>query len=291
MHMNSAPHLLNEDREDFARLLDEALRTAAHRPDLATAASEHLTTEQLRTLALDATSTITAHAATEYRHYVRLRDRLRDPDGAPADAATADREDAQSPGVADPFTTAATGPDGAPEAAGAGLGAMIAVLAPVLAGIAAVLFLLIGYVLSAVSPEQAVARPLIAVGWIFAALTAAGALVAMAGLVITALRNGSSPREATGHHDLDRAREAWHRALIEQGLLPFLHDTLAAAADHAPAPYTPGRTGVRKSRIPSLGYSRPRFSSPDTGSAGPRPRYSSPDFTGPDHDGPEERPE
>ncbi len=47
----------------------------------------------------------------------------------------------------------------APETAGAGLAAMIAVLAPVLAGIAAILFLLIGYVLRAFGPDQAAARP------------------------------------------------------------------------------------------------------------------------------------
>ena len=28
MHMNSAPHLLNEDRAEFERILDEALRNA-----------------------------------------------------------------------------------------------------------------------------------------------------------------------------------------------------------------------------------------------------------------------
>ncbi|MCB5912231.1 hypothetical protein [Streptomyces pinistramenti] len=286
MHMNSAPHLLNEDREDFARLLDEALRTAAHRSDLATTANERLTTEQLRTLALGATTTIAARAATEYQHYIRLRDRLRDPDAA----ATADGEDAERPAATDPFATTADGQDATSETTGAGLGAMIAVLAPVLAGIAAVLFLLIGYALRAIGPEQAAARPLIAVGWIFAALTAAGALVAMGGLVITALRNGASPREAIGYGaldgDLDRARDAWHQALLEHGLLPFLHDAVAAGPD--PAPY---RATARKSRIPSLGYSRPRFSSPDTGSTGARPRYSSPDFTGPDHEGREERSE
>lgn len=33
MHMNSVPqHLLSEDRQDYERILDEALRSAPHRP-------------------------------------------------------------------------------------------------------------------------------------------------------------------------------------------------------------------------------------------------------------------
>lgn len=76
MHMNSAPHLLNEDRPEFERILDEALRTAPDRPDLA-AVGQRLNPEQLRTMALNATALITAAAATEYQNYVKVRADLR----------------------------------------------------------------------------------------------------------------------------------------------------------------------------------------------------------------------
>ncbi|WKX74312.1 hypothetical protein [Streptomyces sp. XD-27] len=56
-------------------MLDEALR-AAHRPELA-AEGQLLSPEQLRTLALNATAVITAAAAAEYQHYVRVREELR----------------------------------------------------------------------------------------------------------------------------------------------------------------------------------------------------------------------
>ncbi len=51
MHMNSVPqHLLSEDRQEYERILDEALRSAPpHRPELA-ATGRRLTTEQLRTM-------------------------------------------------------------------------------------------------------------------------------------------------------------------------------------------------------------------------------------------------
>ncbi|MGW8970267.1 hypothetical protein [Streptomyces platensis] len=293
MHMNSAPHLLNEDRAEFARLLDEALRTAPYRPDdLSTAAENPFNTEQLRTMALSATTAIAACATAEYQRYVQLRAELHAPTPL---AAVADADDEEQNAAAG----GRPGPDSDPaldeaETTGAGLTAMIAVLAPVLAGIAAVLFLLLGYVLRAVSPDKSLAQPLISVGWIFAALTAAGTLVAMAGLVITALRNGSAqvagaekPSEA-----LDQAHEAWRRALLERGLLPFLRAALTdptATPDDDPARYVPRHTTSPESRIPTLGYTRPQFSSPDRGSSGSRPRYSSPDFTSPDYGGPDQR--
>ncbi|WP_251063707.1 MULTISPECIES: hypothetical protein [unclassified Streptomyces] len=79
MMMNSVPqHLLSEDRREYERILDEALRSAPHRPELA-AVGQRLNPEQLRTMALNATALITAAAATEYQHYVRLREELRQP--------------------------------------------------------------------------------------------------------------------------------------------------------------------------------------------------------------------
>ncbi|MEV5906972.1 hypothetical protein [Streptomyces sp. NPDC052127] len=77
--VNSVPQHLNiEDRQEYERILDEALRSAPHHPELA-AVGQRLNPEQLRTMALNATALITAVAAAEYQHYVKVRKELRDP--------------------------------------------------------------------------------------------------------------------------------------------------------------------------------------------------------------------
>ncbi|MGW4701641.1 hypothetical protein ACWEP1_15020, partial [Streptomyces sp. NPDC004285] len=55
-------------------------------------------------------------------------------------------------------------------------------------------------------------------------------LRAGAGLLLTALRNSPAAADgtATADDELSRAREAWRRALLERGILPFLRDALAA---------------------------------------------------------------
>ncbi|MDQ1022644.1 hypothetical protein QF035_000226 [Streptomyces umbrinus] len=75
--MNSVPqHLLSEDRQEYERILDQALRSAPHRPEFATT-GQRLNPEQLRTMALNATALITVAAAVEYQHYVKVREELR----------------------------------------------------------------------------------------------------------------------------------------------------------------------------------------------------------------------
>ncbi|MEU9759975.1 hypothetical protein [Streptomyces sp. NPDC047985] len=263
MHMRSAPHLLTEDRPEYERILDDALRHAHRRPDLA-AVGERLNAVQLRTMALAATEMITATAATEYDHYVRAREELR---------GTADGED-PSPG---------SGTD-LPSRSSAGAGAVVTVLAPVLAGTAAFIFLLVGYLLKLLSPPPAFASTMVTAGWFFAVVMAAAILVAAVGLLITALRNGSASENAVRDEielpeDVARAREAWRHALLERGILPFLRDALDDP-EAASAARTPQRS---PNRIPKVGYSRPDFSGPDEGpAAGPRPTFTSPDFTSPD---------
>ncbi|MFP3989284.1 hypothetical protein U9R90_17645 [Streptomyces sp. E11-3] len=282
MHMNSAPHLLNEDRQDYERVLDEALRSAPQRPDLA-AIGERLNPEQLRTMALNATALITTAAAAEYQHYVEVREELR----APASSSTRESSTSESnPGTVGLAT--ATGE--VTETAGAGLVAVLAVLAPVLAGAAAAIFLLVGYILKMLSPEPAFADTLLTAGWVFGALTAAGILVAAIGLLLTALRNGSTSVQAGARGELTeqvaQAREAWHTALLERGILPFLRDALATPGIPEARPEPPD------GRMPHLGYHRPGFSSPDNGpAAGHRPTYSRPDFSSPDYGGPDHQPE
>ncbi|MGQ4382162.1 hypothetical protein [Streptomyces sp. SAS_270] len=288
MQMNSVPqHLLSEDRQEYERILDEALRSAPHRPELA-AVGQRLNPEQLRTMALNATVLITASATTEYQHYVKVREELRQPAQSPSTVS-------EETGSAEPGTAAvglATTMGEVGETAGAGAIAVVAVLAPLLAGTAAVIFLLVGYILKMLDPEPTIAKTLLTTGWVFGAITAAAILVAAVGLLLTALRNSSSSLQAGArgelYEEVARAREAWHDALLERGILPFLREALAdpgsAALGRRPSP--------APSRIPQLGYDRPGFSSPDGGpAAGPRPSFSSPDFTSPDFGGPEHQPE
>ncbi|MCX5141517.1 MULTISPECIES: hypothetical protein [unclassified Streptomyces] len=278
MHMNSAPHLLTEDRPEYERILDDALRHAHERPDLA-AVGERLNPVQLRTMAMAATALITAAAATEYEYYVKAREEIR--------AAAEDPYD-NGAGAGE----AETAPTGSYQS-GAGIGAVVTVLAPVLAGTAAVIFLLIGYILKMLDPPPAFAGSMVGAGWFFAAVTAAAILVAAVVLLVTALRNGSTSLAAEEHgeelpEDVARAREAWRHALLERGILPFLRDALADPGA-APAARTPHRS---PNRIPKIGYSRPDFSSPDDGpAAAPRPTFTSPDFTSPDFGGPDHEPE
>ncbi|MFF9485696.1 hypothetical protein [Streptomyces sp. NPDC014676] len=289
MHMNSVPqHLLSEDRQEYQRILDEALRSAPHHPELA-AVGQRLNSEQLRTMALNATAIITTAAATEYQHYVKVREERRRP---PESSAPSVRESGSTEPDTHAMGLAATMGEVA-EATGAGAVAVVAVLAPVLAGTAAAIFLLVGYVLRMLDPDAAFARTMLTTGWVFGAVTAVAILVAAVGLLLTALRNkpsalGGSYGELDGEVAL--ARDAWREALLERGILPFLRDALAdpatvTALQHTAPPPPAGR-------IPHLGYDRPGFSSPEEGAArGTRPSYSSPDYSSPDFGGPEHQPE
>ncbi|MFI1826570.1 hypothetical protein ACH41E_08940 [Streptomyces sp. NPDC020412] len=272
MHMNSAPHLQNEDRAEFERLLEDALRNAHERPDLATV-GQRLNAAQLRTMALNATALITASAAPEYEHYVRIREEAR----SPTAAGDRDRPRIHVDG----------------DGSGAGFAAVVAVLAPVLAGIAALLFLLVGYVLKMLDPPPSFAQALVSAGWFFAALTAAAILYAGVGLLRTALRNSATqlPAEELSNElpdEVARAKDAWLHAVLERGVLPFLR---IALEDPAVDPVS-GAPPRPVTRMPKVGYDSPDYSSPSEGkSAGQRPTFTSPDFTSPDFGGPENRPE
>ncbi|GAA3629193.1 membrane protein [Streptomyces chitinivorans] len=296
MHMNTAPHLRPEDRPEFERVLDEALRAVRDRPE--PAAGRRLNTEQLRAAAVGATAAIAACAAAEYEHFVALRDELRLPGHAPSSQGPARGAAASAPRD----SGSGTGPGGA------GLLATLSVLAPVLAGTAALIFLLTGHLLRVLDPEPSIAAQLRDAGWVFAALTAASLLAACVGLLVTAVRHGAGTIRAGGPsgqsalaEEVARARTAWRTALLERGVLPFLHEALAAPASGAgPASQTAGTLETsgapgagkarRESRHPRLGYTHPGFSSPggetsrDTGAGA---RFTSPDFTSPDFGGPE----
>ncbi|MEU5046310.1 hypothetical protein [Streptomyces griseorubiginosus] len=271
-------HLLSEDRQEYERALDEALRSAPHRPELA-AVGQRLNPEQLRTMALNATAIITAAAATEYKHYVRVREeqRRRVSSSQPTEPLPGPSSQAPDIGLAAMGEVA--------EAAGTGRTAVAAVITPVLSGALAAIFLIVGYVLQMLSPPPAFAHAMITIGWVFGALTAAAILVAAGGLLLTALRNSPSPE--AGHTELNdevaRAKDAWREALLERGIVPFIREALAnpgtATTLHHTAPPAP------TSRMPRLGYDRPDFSSPDDGASGARPSFTSPDLRRPEHQG------
>ncbi|MFF5423508.1 MULTISPECIES: hypothetical protein [unclassified Streptomyces] len=213
MHMNVAPHLLTEDRAEYERVLDDALRTAGTRPELDGLGSR-LTSAQLRSMALNATALIAAAAASEYEHFVRVR------------------EQSRAPAAPRPPTSAHDGP-------GPGVAAIITVMVPVLAGSAAAIFLLVGAVLHALAPTVVFGGTLLTAGLVFGAIAAGGLLCAGAGLLVTALRNNpaAADRDDPAPADeLSLAREAWRRALLERGILPFLTTALAATAPADPAP-------------------------------------------------------
>ncbi|WP_416970130.1 hypothetical protein [Streptomyces sp. 4F14] len=288
MHMNSVPqHLHSEDRQEYERILDEALRSAPHHPELA-GIGRRLNPVQLRTMALGATAFITTAAATEYQHYVKVRDELRHP--APASSASRDTHAGEpASGGAGIATTLG---EAAVEPAGAGAVAVAAVLTPVLAGTAAVIFLLVGYLLKALDPAPAFAEALVTAGWVFGVVTALAILVATVGLLLTALRN--RPALEAGPYneqaeEVERAREAWRVALLERGFLPFFRDALTQGPT-APVPQTAPPSPT--SRLPKIGYDRPGFTSPDDGPApGHRPSFSSPDYTSPEFGGPDNQPD
>ncbi|WFB11673.1 hypothetical protein LRS74_16245 [Streptomyces sp. LX-29] len=294
MHMNSAPHLLKEDRPEFERVLNEALRSADRHPELA-AMGERLTTAQLRTMALSASAAISACAANEYQAYVEMRERFRAP--APRGPHPAEGGGGSSDPEGDAAPGLGSGPDPGP-GPGPGIVAVVAVLAPVLAGAASVIFLIFGYALRMIHPVPSIAQPMVTAGWLFAALTAAGILLAAVGLLLTAVRNGASAIRGAAAleraEEVARARETWRRALLERGVLPFLHEALTEAAASPPSaaasPHPP-RSAEGAGRTPHLGYSRPGFSTDGDGSPTTRPRFSSPDFTSPDFGGPEHGPE
>lgn len=315
MHMNSASHLLPEDRPEFERAVDEALRDKGRRPGLA-AAGERISTGQLRVMALSAATSIASDASEEYERYVALRTRARRPgaDGgspaagpaspslpAPASRGESDTDrtdEGEQPGGTGGLSLAGVG-EGVSETTGAGLLAMVSVLVPLLAGTAAVIFLLLGNVLRVVSPEPSIAAPMRGAGWVFAVLAAAGIIVAMAELWLTAVRNGSGARgsrsgDALGSgadgtaggggrgesrltREVAAARTLWREALLERGIVPFLERALAEAADGGSGVHDEGGTGTgpasapeaprpstrtgREERTPRLGYSGPDFSS------------------------------
>ncbi|GJF29384.1 membrane protein [Kitasatospora sp. NE20-6] len=279
--MTDAPHLLAEDRPDYERILDEALRDTTILDALRTP-EHHLNAEQLRTKAMLAADTVAAAAGPEYRHYLGLRD----------DLARSGRPDRAAGGLGSELSGRLRADEGA------GLFPVLTVLAPILSWAAAALLLLIGYLLRAARPALPLGRSVVTAGWAAIAIGIAAMAVGIVGLLLTALRDssagpaGQDPQLAA---DVAEARRAWHTALLDRALLPYLHANLGS--DPALSTHPAGRPVPPEMLSP--GYSRPGYSSASFTSPGvegltdpegrePRtaeftgPGYTAPGFTGPD---------
>ncbi|MFF4650308.1 hypothetical protein [Streptomyces sp. NPDC001380] len=303
--MNTAPHLRPEDRPDFERVLDEALHTDAVRHALRTPGAP-LNAEQLRTRALAAAAGVADAAAGEYGLYTALRDRVRESAAAPRG------------GAGGPADGRGAGADGA----GAGAVPVMGVLAPILAWAAALIFLLLGYGLRAADPDLAFARSLVTAGWVSLAVGAVAMVAGIVGLLLTALRDGSTPPDGQDpelYAELAGAKDAWRTALRDRGVVPYLLSVLdgapggpeapagapgstgydgpagpAAGPGSGPGAAAPGGVSLVRER-PRLGFTSPGFTSPGPeptpgrvrGDAPGRAPFSSPDYSRPSFSSPE----
>ncbi|MCX4671839.1 hypothetical protein OG453_35025 [Streptomyces sp. NBC_01381] len=251
-----SPHLLAEDREEYERILDEALHTASRRPGLE-AMGQQLTPEQLRTLALNATALIAAAAATEYQHYVRAREQLNGSASGYESSGTAYSSSLATSADPSAFPRSDTFPAAAEHDVGLGHRFGAAVLGARQPG---------GRRISDGVAPQRWARMSYGRRLLAALL---GLRVRPEVLTAEARTRRTSEQTAAVHtpprtrpagdnrelsEELVRAREAWREAVLERGIIPFLREALAdpgAAPSPAPmpdtprAPHFPGRRPLR----------------------------------------------
>ncbi|GAA2067530.1 hypothetical protein GCM10009801_14970 [Streptomyces albiaxialis] len=138
----------------------------------------------------------------------------------------------------------ATGPDRR-EADGPDAAAVVAVLAPVLAGVAAVIFLVTGFALRLIPQEPRMADHLVAAGWFFSATTVAAVAMAFGFLFVTAYRASRAHRAPEpGRHSLGLA------SLIAGRGRPHLREEWAAvlAGEDGETPSALGLCPLRRIR-------------------------------------------
>jgi hypothetical protein len=97
-----------------------------------------------------------------------------------------------------------------------------ALLAPVLAGTATAIFLLVGYLLKLLDPDPAVAQTMLTTGWVFGAMTALAILIATVGLLITALRHRPPEAEQEAETPGQAARPSGRAAHRTMDFASFL---------------------------------------------------------------------
>ncbi|MBC3983379.1 hypothetical protein H8N01_12610 [Streptomyces sp. AC536] len=242
--MTSAPELRGEDRADFDDVLHRALATTEMRTRLRRGVHTTALADWLRERVEASRSEIAANAAPEYARYLSAR--------ADAGGGSAAMRPRRVP------------PVGRWVRARRRLLPALAVLAPLLASMAAVVFLLLGHVLEVADAVPETADALVRAGWTAAVIAVLTGAAALAGLLVTALRHRSIPRpgpdRAARASAVDQARETWQRALLERGMLPFLRARLAEREQARP-----GRRTDRRPQRPRIGYASPDYASPGCG--------------------------
>ena len=277
--MDNAPFLQSEDRLDYARILEELLHNEQVRSALRRAPTGP-NVEQLHTRAMVAFAEVSATAAAEYGYFVQLRDQARQTAIVPDWERIGGDEPTQWQAPESPFAAAER----------AGWVPLIAVLLPILSGLSGIVLLLIGWALRA--DDKSMGQPLVSAGLVAMVVCAASVCGDIIGLLLTANRDGHTPPDGRNpelYAELAKARETWHSALRDRGLLPFLLAQLGTV----PRPPGPRPAGVSLVRTrPRLGFSSPGFTSPgregitdpngrDADDDGGEAHFSSPGFTSP----------
>ncbi|MCQ8190861.1 hypothetical protein [Streptomyces rugosispiralis] len=274
--MTALPGLQAEDRPDFERALHQALRTAEIREALRrkeatadagatgatgatgdtgasgdtgdTGASGATDIQRLRAQALVASELIATAAAPEYAAYLRQRAAMATTTATTATASTA----------------SALSGSPTPSAGARGLLPVLAVLTPALAGASTAAFLLLGGLLGLFDSQRELSDALLTAGLTSATIAAFTLVVGAACLLVTAVRHrtpASDQRPRIHGHlrpylhpsphppyvrrrddaAVATARDAWLRALLHRGILPFLRDRLERS-------HSPSRTSQSQSQ-------------------------------------------
>ncbi|MFC1410570.1 hypothetical protein ACEZCY_15035 [Streptacidiphilus sp. N1-12] len=277
--MDNAPFLQAEDKLDYARILEELLHNEQVRAALRRAPTGP-NVEQLHTRAMTAYAEVSATAAAEYSYFVQLRDQARQTAIVPAWDRIGGDEPTQWQAPESAFTAAER----------AGWVPLIAVLLPILSGLSGLVLLLFGWALLA--DHSSSGHPMISAGLVALVICTASICGDIIGLLLTANRDGHTPPDGRNpelYAELAKARETWHGALRERGLLPYLLAQLGTV----PRPPGPRPAGVSLVRArPRLGFSSPGFTSPGSERISDRDgeeveqqegeiHFSSPGFTSP----------
>lgn len=195
--MDRPLRLPQQDRADFETELGRALSAPQVRAALRAGGDEARGVERLRRAARENAEFVLAAAAPEYERYAALR----------ADADAVSRLPVDVP---------------ARERA-SGWWGVLGVVVPIIAATAAVIFLLLGFVLGLVEDLGVLAHALVEAGWVSAGAAVVSLLVGGLGLLGAARSRGAEAGEAAGGPgELPLAREAWRSALTERGLVPYL---------------------------------------------------------------------
>ncbi|MEU0414469.1 hypothetical protein ABZ307_42800 [Streptomyces griseorubiginosus] len=204
--MTGGSGLSPQDRDDFESVLRQALDRADIRSALAgEGAGRAVTRLQIR--ARSAAEEIAAAAEDEYRAYRAARD---------------------TAGVESRTPRA-----GRPGGDGTGW-LLLTVLTPLVSAGAAAVLLLIGYGLQVAVPAAEFGSSVSRAGWTLALLAVLASGVSLCVLVSSGLRRREEPTGTPVPAAVDRARERWRKALLERGVLPWLHGQLSGQSRELP---------------------------------------------------------